>query len=78
MKKIEVFGTGCPKCKKLYEAAESVAKDLGIEYEISKVQEIKEIARRGVTMTPALAVDGRVVSSGSIPSAEKIRGYLVD
>lgn len=76
MKKIEIFGTGCPKCRKLYETAEGAAKEMGIEYTISKVQEIKEIAARGVTMTPALAVDGKVVSSGTIPTAEKIKEYL--
>ena len=78
MKKIEIFGTGCPKCEKLYEAAEGVAKEMEIEYTISKIQEIKEIVARGVAMTPALAVDGKVVSSGSIPTAEKIKEYLAD
>lgn len=78
MKKIEIFGTGCPKCKKLYETAESAAKEMGIDYTISKVQEIQAIVARGVALTPAMAIDGRVVSSGSIPTAEKIKEYLAD
>lgn len=76
MKKIEIFGTGCPKCKKLYEVTEKTAKEMDIEYEISKVQEIKEIVSRGVSMTPALGIDGKIVSSGSIPSIEKIKEFL--
>lgn len=76
MKKIEIFGTGCPKCKKLYETVEGVAKEMKIDYEISKVESVKEIVSRGVAMTPALAVDGNVVSSGAVPSTGKIKEYL--
>lgn len=76
VKKIEIFGTGCPKCKKLYEAADEAAKEMGIDYEISKVQDIKEIVARGVPITPAIAVDGQVVHCGGIPAADKLREFL--
>ncbi|HOJ61496.1 MAG TPA: thioredoxin family protein, partial [bacterium] len=58
MKKIQILGIGCPKCKTLTAHAEQAAKELGIEYQIEKVQDINEIISFGVMSTPALAVDG--------------------
>ena len=76
MKKLQILGTGCPKCKKLAESAEAAAKALGIEYTIEKVTDINEIMKFGVMMTPALAVDGQVKVVGKIPDAEAIKGML--
>ena len=76
MKKIQVLGTGCPKCKKLAENAEAAAKSLGIEYELEKVTNIKEIMKFGIMMTPALAIDGRVKITGKVPSQEDIEKML--
>jgi small redox-active disulfide protein 2 len=77
MKKIQILGTGCPKCKKLTENAESAAKELGVEYEIEKVADINEIMKFGVMMTPALAVDGQVKSVGKVISPDEIKKMLV-
>ncbi|MBW7990430.1 MAG: thioredoxin family protein [Planctomycetes bacterium] len=76
MKKIQILGTGCPKCKKLAENAEAAAKDLGIEYDIEKVTNINEIMGFGVMMTPALAVDGEVKVVGKVLSPDEIKGML--
>ena len=76
MKKIQILGTGCPKCKKLAENAEIAAEALGIEYEIEKVTDINEIMKFGVVMTPALAVDGEVKLVGKMPSPDEIKGLL--
>jgi small redox-active disulfide protein 2 len=76
MKKIQILGTGCPKCKKLAENAETAAKELGIEYELTKVTQINDIMQMGVMMTPALAVDGQVKVTGKIPSVEEIKEML--
>jgi len=73
MKKIQILGTGCPKCKTLTANAEQAAKEAGIEYEIEKVQDINGIISFGVMSTPALAVDGKVVSTGKVLSAEEIK-----
>ena len=75
-KKLQILGTGCPKCKKLAENAEAAAKALGIEYTIEKVTDINEIMKFGVMMTPALAVDGVVKVVGKVPDAEAIKGML--
>ncbi len=76
MKKLQILGTGCPKCKQLAELTEQAARDLGIEFEIEKITEVKEIMKFGVMMTPALAVDGEVKVAGKIPSIDDLRKMI--
>ncbi|MHC4617527.1 MAG: thioredoxin family protein [Planctomycetota bacterium] len=76
MKKLQVLGTGCPKCKKLAENVEAAAKGLGIGYEIEKVSDINDIMQFGVMMTPALAVDGEVKVVGKVPGVDEIKKML--
>jgi small redox-active disulfide protein 2 len=74
--KIQILGSGCPKCKTLTANAEKAVKELGIEAEIIKVTDIKEIMAFGVMMTPALALDGVVKSSGHLLSPEQIKKLI--
>ena len=76
VKKIQVLGTGCPKCNKLAELVDETARSLGIEYELSKVSDIMEITSYGVMVTPALVVDGIVKVSGKVPSVDEIKAML--
>ena len=76
MKELKILGTGCPKCKKLAENTEAAAKELGIDYELTKVTDISEIMKFGVMMTPALAVDGEVKVVGKVPEATEIKQLL--
>lgn len=76
MKKVQILGTGCPKCKKLAENADTAAKELGIEYEIEKVTDINKIMEFGVMMTPGLAVDGEVKVAGKVVSIEEIKELI--
>jgi small redox-active disulfide protein 2 len=76
MKKLQILGTGCPKCQKLAEVAEQAAKSLGIDYEIEKVTDISKIMSFGVMMTPALAVDGEVKVAGRVPSVEELKEMI--
>ena len=76
MKKIQILGTGCPKCKKLADNAQSAAEALGIEYEIEKITDINEIMKFGVMITPALVVDGQVKAVGKVPDVEEIKSLL--
>ena len=76
MKKLQILGTGCPKCKKLAANTETAAKALGIEYTIEKITDLGEIMKFGVMMTPALAVDGQVRVVGEVPSADDIKAML--
>ena len=75
--KIQILGTGCPKCKKLTELADQAAKELGLEYEIEKVTAIADIMEFGIMTTPALAADGKVLSAGHVPSYEKVKELLL-
>ena len=77
MKKIQILGTGCPKCKLLLANAEEAVKALGIEAQIEKVEKIMDIMKFGVMTTPALVVDGVVKSAGKVLSAEDIKKHLV-
>lgn len=76
--KIQILGTGCTKCKKLAELAQSVATDLKIDYEIEKITDINEIMKLGVMITPALAIENQVKFSGKIPSAEQMKRALIE
>jgi len=76
MKIIEILGSGCAKCQQLHVNSEVAAKALGIEYQITKVSDMREIMKRGVMTTPALVVDGQVKSSGKLLSPEQIKGLL--
>lgn len=74
--KIQVLGTGCPKCKKLYAEAEKAIKASGLPAELEKVEKIDEIMAYGVMMTPALVVNGEVKSSGRLPTPTEIASWL--
>ena len=76
MRKLQILGTGCPKCKKLAENTEAAAKALGLEYAMEKVTDINQIMAFGVMMTPALAVDGQVKVVGKVPSVEDIKKLI--
>ena len=78
MKKIQILGTGCAKCRSLAETAERAAGELGIDYEIEKVTDVQRMARMGVMLTPALAVDGRVKLVGKVPPVEEVKALLGD
>lgn len=74
--KIQILGTGCPKCKTLMANAEEAVKALGMEAQFEKVDKIADIMKFGVMITPALAIDGLVKSVGKVLSADEIKKYL--
>ena len=74
--KIEILGTGCAKCKTLYENVKKAVEDIGMEAEIVKVEDIPSIMKYGVMSTPALVVDGKVMFSGKSASVVEIAGIL--
>lgn len=67
--KVEVLGTGCPKCKQLEENARKALPEAKVE----KVEDMGKILEAGVMVTPALVIDGKVVSSGKPLSPEEIK-----
>jgi small redox-active disulfide protein 2 len=77
MKRIQILGTGCPKCTTLAANAEAAARELGLECEIEKVTDIEAIMSFNVMMTPALAVDGDVKAVGRVLSKDEIKELLL-
>jgi small redox-active disulfide protein 2 len=76
MKKIQILGTGCPKCKNLAAVAEQAAKEAGIEYSLEKVTDINDIMSFGVMFTPALVIDGEVKLAGRVPTTDEVKQLL--
>ena len=76
MKKLQVLGTGCPKCRKLTENAQAAIQEMGLDCDVEKVTDVNEIMKFGVMMTPALAVDGQVKIVGKVASREEIKTLL--
>lgn len=74
--KIEILGMGCIKCNTLYGNVRKAVKELGIKPEIEHVRDLDRIVEYGVMSTPALVVDGKVMSSGRIPEVEEIKQWL--
>lgn len=74
--KIQVLGTGCAKCKQLTANAEEAVARLGLDAQVEKVEDLREIVKFGVMTTPALAVDGKVVAAGKLLSPEAVIALL--
>jgi small redox-active disulfide protein 2 len=71
-----VIGPGCAKCKTLAQYTEQAVKELGVNAEINKVTDLKQIMALGVMMTPALAVNGTIKVVGKVPSVSEIKALL--
>lgn len=74
--KIQILGSGCAKCRKLAEIAETAASQLGIDYEIEKITDVAKILEFGVMSTPGFVVDGKVLASGTVPGSARMKELL--
>jgi len=73
---VQILGTGCTKCKKLMANAEQAVREAGLDVHVEKVEDVLEIMKFQVMMTPALAVDGEVKAAGRVLSPEEIKKFL--
>lgn len=73
---IAILGTGCPKCRQVADVVRKAVEQAGIEATIRKVEDIGEIVKFKVMMTPAVVVDGQVKISGKVPSVEEVQALL--
>jgi small redox-active disulfide protein 2 len=73
---LQIFGSGCAKCRNLATNTEAAAQSLGIAYELEKVTDMNAIIDAGVMRTPALGVDGEIVVEGKVLSADEIKQML--
>ena len=74
--KIEVIGSGCKKCKALFELTKEVAQELGITNEVEYSTDVTKIAAMGVMSSPVLAIDGKPVLTGVLPDKEKLKTII--
>jgi small redox-active disulfide protein 2 len=74
--KIEILGTGCPKCKMLEANARKALEEMGKKAEVAKITDIDKIIEYGVMTTPALVIDGKVKSSGKVADVEEIKKLI--
>jgi small redox-active disulfide protein 2 len=74
--KIEVLGTGCARCNTTEEIVKQAVLEAGIEAQVIKVKDLREIARHGVMVTPAVVIDGELKSAGKIPDIEEVLEWL--
>lgn len=75
--KIEVYVIGCAKCKRLERNLEQALRELGMENEIVRLEDIEEVKRRGVMRAPVLFIDGQVKSVGIVPGVEELKAILI-
>jgi len=74
--KVEIYGTGCAKCNLLEKVAKQAIKDMGIDAEVVKVDDINRIVEAGILATPAFAVEGEIKSMGRVPSPDEIKKWI--
>jgi small redox-active disulfide protein 2 len=74
---IQVLGTGCTKCKALYELTRKAVQETGVEAEVEKIEEIQQIMAFELIMTPGLAINGEVKAAGRLPSVEEIKRLIL-
>ena len=74
--KIEVLGSGCPKCMSLEQNVKKALSDLAVQADVGKVTDIQQIIQRGVMSTPALVIDGKLVLQGKTPSVEQLKQLI--
>ncbi len=77
MKEIKVLGPGCPRCEKLAQMTREAADELGLDYHLEKITDIRDFPTYGLMMTPGLVVDGQLKVQGKVPSMGEIKGLLV-
>ena len=74
--KIQVLGSGCPTCKKLFELTKQAVEELGLKIEVEYITDIQRIVEMGVMSSPVLAIDGKPAITGFLPDIEKIKDTI--
>ena len=74
---IQVLGTGCTKCKTLYELANEAVKDTGVEALVEKIEDIQQIMAYNIIMMPGLVIDGQVKVAGRVPTLDEITKLII-
>ena len=78
MTNIKVYGTGCANCNRLEQLCYDAVAELNINANIEKVSDLMEIMKSGIMSTPGLAINGKVVSAGKIPTKETLKNWIME
>lgn len=73
---IKILGTGCAKCRAVEKEVKEIVDELGIDANVEEVKDMAKIMEYKVMMTPGLVIDGKVVTSGHVPSRKDVRKYI--
>lgn len=76
IKSIEVLGSGCPNCKKLFELTQVVVRELNLNIEVQYITDIQKILELGVMSSPVLSINGQAVLSGEMPNSNKLKAII--
>ena len=76
MKIIQVYGTGCASCNKLFELAKQVIQEMGADITVEKVEDLNELLAAGIMRTPGLSFDGKVILQGKTPNNRTLRSWI--
>ena len=73
---IQVFGSGCPTCKKLYEMTKQAVLENGLNFEVKHITDVAEIVEMGLLQSPALVIDNEIAVAGRVPSTEELKEII--
>lgn len=74
---IQVFGSGCPTCKKLFEQTKQAASELKLDVEVEYIDDIQKIVELGAMSSPVLVINNKIALAGQVPGADKIKEILI-
>jgi small redox-active disulfide protein 2 len=75
---IQVLGTGCARCRTLYEAVKKAVQEAGVEAQVEKVEDIQKIMAFEILMMPGLVINGEVKAAGRVPNVEEIKKLIME
>jgi len=76
--KVQVLGSGCPTCKHLYEIVKATLEDMGMDDEVEYITDINKLIDEGITASPALKINNKVVCVGRVPSSDEIKEFIIN
>ncbi len=76
--KIQVLGSGCPTCKKLFDLTSKAVKEMELGIEVEYITDIQKIIEIGVMQSPVLVINDKPVISGFVPDIKKVKQIIRD
>jgi small redox-active disulfide protein 2 len=75
---IKILGPGCPNCQRLEKIAREAVVEMGVEATLTKVSDMRQIMTYDIVGTPGLVINGKVVSSGRIPTKAEVTTWIAN